>query len=230
MTADAEDLRKQLELEMEWRQQEIRLLHNQLSNITNEDDKKCYCKSLIVMLYSHFEGFFKAALEVYIDKINKKNYKCSTVNNYLAAASLTDIFKAVNDSSKPCTFFSVTHHNSKLNTYCRHIYFLNEMNKLLDQPVNLATNIIDTESNLKTHIMGKILFRLGFPYETFDSYNEDITNLVLRRQDYAHGEKQEGIDEEKYNKFEVAVFKLMDELTNLLENSLKERTYLREYN
>jgi hypothetical protein len=165
MIADSDDLRKQLELEMEWRQKEIRLLHNQLSSITDEDERKSYCKSLVVMLYSHFEGFFKAAMSIYIDKINEKNFLCNKVSNYIAAASLIDIFKALNDSGKPCSFFSVTHPNPKLRTYCRHVYFLNGMNTLLDQPVNLTADIIDTESNLKVHIMGKILFRLGFPYD-----------------------------------------------------------------
>lgn len=102
------------------------------------------------------------------------------------------------------------------------------MESILDQPVKLSADIIDTESNLKTHIIGKILFRLGFPYDSFDSYNEDISNMVTWRQAYAHGEKKDGIREDRYCRFEESVFRLMSELTDLLDKSLRDKMYLKE--
>lgn len=35
------DIRSQLEEELTWRQDEMRFFHNQLSTITNEDQKDC---------------------------------------------------------------------------------------------------------------------------------------------------------------------------------------------
>jgi len=58
---DLADIRAQLESELTWRQNEMRLLHNQLEFIEKYEEKKRYRKSLVVMLYSHYEGFCKTA-------------------------------------------------------------------------------------------------------------------------------------------------------------------------
>jgi HEPN superfamily RiboL-PSP-like protein len=43
------------------------------------------------------------------------------------------------------------------------------------------------ESNLKPVVLRKILFRLGFPPETFASHEGTIHRLVNRRNNIAHG-------------------------------------------
>ena len=54
---ELENIRTQLEGELKWRLDEIHFLHNQQNHISNEKDQNCYRKALVVMLYSHFEGF-----------------------------------------------------------------------------------------------------------------------------------------------------------------------------
>ena len=54
MTAD--ELRAALEADMAWRQEDLAFFKNQLNNIS-EDDKDRYRKSLVLILYSHMEGF-----------------------------------------------------------------------------------------------------------------------------------------------------------------------------
>ncbi len=103
------DLRKQLELDLEWRQKEMRLFYNMLSNIDDDEEKRSYCKALIVMLYSHFEGFCKLAFSIYIDIINQESLRCSQVNVNLAVISLGEIFQGINDPNKNCSFFRDSH-------------------------------------------------------------------------------------------------------------------------
>ena len=58
------EVRAEFEEELTWRVDEIRLLHNQLGYIRKEADKMRYRKALVVMLYSHFEGFCKTAFSI----------------------------------------------------------------------------------------------------------------------------------------------------------------------
>ena len=69
------DIRAQIEEEITWRSDEIRFLKNQLSNIQKETEKEKYRKSLVVMLYSHYEGFSKTIFQIYINEINPEFLK-----------------------------------------------------------------------------------------------------------------------------------------------------------
>ncbi|MCI8917415.1 MAG: hypothetical protein HFH29_01340 [Eubacterium sp.] len=56
MTAD--ELRAALEIELAWRQEELAFFKNQLNEIAEEHKNK-YRKSLVLILYSHLEGYIK---------------------------------------------------------------------------------------------------------------------------------------------------------------------------
>ena len=51
-----------MEIELAWRQEEIAFFKNQLNYVT-EDKKGKYRKSLVLILYSHFEGYTKICLQ-----------------------------------------------------------------------------------------------------------------------------------------------------------------------
>jgi hypothetical protein len=221
------DLRKQLELDLEWRQKEMRLLYNMLSNIDDEEEKRSYCKALVVMLYSHFEGFCKLAFSIYIDIINEENIRCSQVNVNLAAVSLEGIFQGINDPNKNCSFFKDSPPNDKWKRFFRRVYFLTRIGTVLDEPINLTEEYIKTDSNLKIPILNRTLYHLGFQPGSFDEYTGDISNLVNRRNDYAHGEMKPGIKREEYEKFEIIAFKIMSDLMELLDEALKNKKYLK---
>ena len=55
----ANELREELETELAWRQEELAFFKNQLNNISDENDQRRYRKSLVLILYSHMEGYIK---------------------------------------------------------------------------------------------------------------------------------------------------------------------------
>lgn len=193
------DLRKQLELDLEWRQREMRLLYNTLSTFDDEEDKRSYCKALVVMLYSHFEGFCKLAFSIYIDILNKENMLCSQANINLAVISLEEIFQAVHDPNKKCNFFVGSPPNDKWKRFFRRAYFLEKMDRVLNEPIKITEEYIKNDSNLKIPILSRILYHLGLPPGYFDEYAGEISNLVDRRNDYAHGETKTGIKKRNMN-------------------------------
>lgn len=60
MTKD--ELRELLEDELLWRFEEINFFKKQLINLEEENEQRKYRKSMVLILYSHLEGFIKSAL------------------------------------------------------------------------------------------------------------------------------------------------------------------------
>ncbi len=226
-----EDFRSQLEKDLAWRQDEMRLLCNQLSSISKDEDKERYCKALVVMLYSHFEGFFKMAFEIYIDAINAERITHSEASEYVAAASLVDVFQDIENPNKPnvkcCDFFRSPSPEEKFQRFFRHVHIIRGLNSLLEQQVNIPDNIINTESNLRPKVIQRLLYRLGFPYDKFDEYEETIQNLLMRRNYFAHGEDARSIKETDYIIIEKNIYNIMSELMIMLTQAVKDRSYLK---
>ena len=222
------DVRAQLESDLAWRQNEIRLLRNLLSTLTKEEDKKRYRKALVVMLYSHYEGFCKTAFLTYIAAINQENIPCFKANNYIKVASLSDIFDALETRDSKCkTFKPRLPDDSKLHRYCRHVDFISELDRFMNRRIYIPDKLIDTESNLKREVLRKLLYRLGFPYDIFVNHEGKIECLLNIRNEIAHGRYSiKGIEQDQYESLEKAIYEVMTGLIKILMNSLESQSYL----
>jgi hypothetical protein len=101
---DAAAIRAELELELEWREAEIRFLQGLGSNLS-EDKLGQYRRSIVLVVYAHLEGFFKSALEVYAVHLNGANCKVGDVAWAIAAASLATVFKRLRDNDQKSKIF-----------------------------------------------------------------------------------------------------------------------------
>src|SRR4029077_14608620 len=90
----------QLEQELFWRQDEIRLLSNSRSSLKKEGEQDRFRRAQLVMLYAHAEGFCKVALLIYLNAINRKEIRRSTACDQLVASSLDSLFHALQFGDK----------------------------------------------------------------------------------------------------------------------------------
>ena len=221
------DIRAQMEEELTWRQNEIRFLRNQLSYISADQDKRRYRKSLVVMLYAHFEGFCKTVLLIYVDAINHLGIKRNEANPYIKTASLADVFKAYGNLDKKCALFkNALPQDEKLHLFSRQVDFVNMIDALWQETAEIPESVVDTESNLKPVVLRKILFRLGFPYDCFAGYEGKINFLLEKRNSIAHGSGKEGLEEKEYSEVETASFTVMEKILKLVIEALENKTYL----
>ena len=102
MTAD--ELRAALEAELAWRQEELAFFKNQLSDITEENKNK-YRKCLVLILYSHLEGYIKICLQTYVQYINSQRLNRRDVNTGLMVASMHKEFIAYENLDRKCEIF-----------------------------------------------------------------------------------------------------------------------------
>ncbi|MHB9035060.1 MAG: MAE_28990/MAE_18760 family HEPN-like nuclease [Armatimonadota bacterium] len=221
------DIRAQLEDELTWRHNEIRLLHNQLSNIDDEIDKRRFRKALVVMLYAHYEGFCKTALSIYADAVNQEKMRCGDVTACIAAASLADVFKEFESSFKKSDIFRrVLPDDSQLHRYCRQVDLLSVLHDIWDMYVQIPVeSVVDTESNLMPAVMRKMLYRLGFSHDSFKTYDGDIHFLLECRNGIAHGYRKDGLEESLYIKLQSATYEIMDGLVSMITEAVASEAY-----
>jgi hypothetical protein len=223
------DMRAELEDELEWRLEEIRFLKNQLSDIRTRDQRDRHRRALVVMLYSHFEGFWRAAFSIYVKAINAESILCRDATYNLVAASLFEVLSSLSDHNKKHPFFrSRTPEDVKLHQLHRQVEFLSRLPDLDSSKIAIpAEKVIDPEANLKPDVIRKNLFRLGFPYDLFQPYEGTVHHLLNKRNAVAHGSTRLGIEEDDYNKLESAVLDVMNDVIRLLFESLRQKAYLR---
>ena len=225
-----EEINTQLEDELTWRQDEIRFLHNQLSYITKEDDKKCYRKALVVMLYSHFEGFCKAAFSIYANAINQENLTCSHVTDQIIASSLAIVFRDLENMNKKSSLFKNDLPDDRIiHRFARQVELINNLNVIWTRRVNIPIDdVVDTEANLKPSIMRKILYRLGLPHDAFNENEGKLHSLLNYRNKIAHGSAKDGLDEKQYEEIQTSTIGIMSSTIKMIMNALSETKYLRK--
>ncbi|WP_035050934.1 MAE_28990/MAE_18760 family HEPN-like nuclease [Carnobacterium pleistocenium] len=224
---DKIDIISQIEEELTWRFEELVFFKNQLSLIEKEEEQNRYRKSLVVMLYSYYEGFCKSAFQIYIQTINLEQVTRADVNLSIRTSSLHEVFLAVgNDSKRDSRFKKELPEDSKLHKYSRQATFVNEFTNFLTETVNIPESIVDTESNLKAVVLKKILYRLGFPFEELDISENTINKLLGYRNAISHGSRKRGITEPDYEGLESNVKELMNNIRKIINEAIRCDSYL----
>ena len=147
MTPD--EFRAELEEELRWRQEELAFFKNQLVDIVLENDADRYRKSLVLILYSHFEGYVKIALQTYIEYLNSLCVLQKDVVPALAASGMHKEFIAYENLDRKCAIFKTAlPEDTALHRFYRRVDFIEQMNDFQNSVLHLEDSLIDTESNL----------------------------------------------------------------------------------
>ena len=226
---DYEKISAELEEEYTWRYNELSFLQNLEANIESEDLRKKYRKSLIVMLYSHFEGFCKFAFAYYITSINDQQCIRAVLKPPLIAASMNSEFAAYENSDRKCKIFKQTLPDDiKLHRFSRRRDFVCACNDFLKVNAEIPDAVVDTESNLTPNVLKKILFRLGFDISIADAYKDPINQLLGYRNRIAHGDGSisRGIDKKDYLYIKKRTLSVIEDIKDLVAHALRDEDYL----
>ena len=218
----------QLEQELLWRQQEIRLLSNTRNALKTEDDRDRFRRAQLVMLYAHAEGFCKIALLIYAKSINIQQMQRSLACDELVASSLAQLFHALEFGDKKGKVFrSPAPQDEKFLLLFRRRDFVREIDAFMRSPLLIPDEAVDLQDNLNSTVLRKSLFRLGFPVDLMASYEEALNELVNRRNDIAHGLYDTVVRAADYERLERAVLNAMDHIVLRIIDALEQQTYLR---
>jgi hypothetical protein len=225
-------VREELEAELTWRESEIKFLKNQLANLKNEDEKSIYRKALVVMLYSHYEGFCSFAFQTYVLTINEEKLTRKKVSSSLAAASLNQEFalfesKEYKEERFKKVFKKKAPEDSKLFNFSKRVYLLEALDDFLEQEIEIPDKVVNTESNLWPVVLKKLLYSLGLSENVFDKHEDQIKKLVNTRNGISHGKEKEGIDERTFEVLERITSDINKTIIKLIHNTLTQQEYLK---
>jgi hypothetical protein len=193
---------EQIENEREWREAEIRFLHNNQNKLEKDKDKQLIRRSILCLVYAHVEGFVSFAFSLYIDEINKKKLLCKDVKPAIAAASFHKVFKAFTNTDKKNVIFKQKLPDDKhLHRLAREINFLESVNEFNSHLVIIPDDFINTENNVGMEVLEKLLFKVGLDHDDLKSIYRPLTKLLNVRNDISHGKRKLGIDDKNYEEF-----------------------------
>jgi len=127
MSMDIGSVRAQIEEDLDWRLSEIAFFTAQLNNFKQlkegkeekervEKDKKRFRKTLVLMLYAHFEGFFRFSFKVYVNTLNEEKINLSEALDVLVASSLHKEFSDYDEAKN-----SANQESSEVNKAVKHL-------------------------------------------------------------------------------------------------------------
>lgn len=196
------NFQEQIEIEREWREDEIRFLDNTQRTMTKAEDQKRIRRSIICLIYAHIEGFVQFSFSLYIDKINNKTLQCSQVRPVIAAATLHKEFVALQNNDKKNIIFKKTLPNeTKLHKLCRQVEFIENISTIQTNLVKIPDGYINTESNVGQQVIEKLLYQVGLEYTELKDIYSPLNKLLNVRNDISHGKRKLGIDDREYQEY-----------------------------
>jgi hypothetical protein len=187
-------------------------------------------KALIVMLYSHYEGFIKYASLRYVELINRLNLDASIVKAQFSAASLNSVFKDVEQNQAKSDFFrNSLPDDSALHRLYRRSNLVEHLQDLWNKKVAVDETYIDTESNLKYDILCRTLYSIGLDPRLMEPYQSEIGLLLRFRNPIAHGDLlSENTYLSWYPKIEVAARTVIREFRQNVKDAIISQKYLHD--
>ncbi|MCI5162868.1 MAG: hypothetical protein D3917_12800 [Candidatus Electrothrix sp. AX5] len=212
--------------ELSWRKHEVA----QLVFATQKNQSSVLHKSLILMIYAHWEGFFKRSSKLYLQYVsNQKILLKELTYNYHAIHAKGQI--------KAC-FDSINTINIK-----NELKFIEKFSNKLDQKFTLRINyisdqdnsLVDTNNNLRPDVLKSLFNLLGFKYLPALEIREKYLNeyLINSRNSIGHGNPfdEEGelfshLDE--ILKLKTIVFAIIDCYMDILLEYAGSKLYLQK--
>jgi hypothetical protein len=203
-------LDKDLESDLDWRRSELASLKVLvLENKNRGDRQSALLRSLWLLLYAHFEGFCKTAIELYADFLNKQNVTCKSLVEPLVITSLERVFRELEADKS---------HSGKRT-------FMASLNVAMESPAAFELTV-DT-SNLWAGVLAKILTSIDIKCVYLEETHTRINALVGRRNAIAHGKAVFVNDLAAYQEFEDAAILIMTEIALAICESADHRRFVR---
>ncbi|HEL4164221.1 MAE_28990/MAE_18760 family HEPN-like nuclease [Stenotrophomonas maltophilia] len=171
------------------------------------------CRMAVPMLYAIWEGFAKEVLQLYIEHIQSTEIPQSETATPLLAYAWTGSFKKLANNLD---------HLKKVELVDR--FFSALTDRLVFER---REREIDTKSNLTFRVLEEITTALCLDLTVLAQHKVKLDALVNRRNNIAHGGRDQAIDETVVAEYKELVLELMIALEATLLSAIECRSYMR---
>ena len=212
--------------DLAWRKMEISQLFRILQDVESKD---VVSKSMVLLLYAHWEGFIKKSSKYYLKYISEKKVKIK---------DLTINFKAIvlKNYAKECI------DNDGLNL-AKELSFINKQDKMeekkfklnIDVENDLDEDIINTKHNLNSKVLKNISEIIGIKYNTAMASRSNYIDAMLlnNRNSIGHagkivnmGEEDNILEFSKVSELKDFVLIMLDYYAEVLQDYVANEFYL----
>lgn len=208
----SEQLISAIATEAAWRKRELSELKLLIAGASqNQTRQAVLIRAGVALLYAHWEGFVKAAAQLYLEFVAMQRCRNAELADNVLAITLRSKLLVAQGAKKIGAHRSIVE------------FFRQHMEKRSTLP---KKDIINTESNLSSAVLSEILSTLGLPRADYEAKFHLIDNqLVAKRNHIAHGNDLT-VDAAGYLELHYEISKLMTLFRNQLENAAVTRDYL----
>lgn len=211
MTAFYNFFSDQLTKDLVWREAEMAVLRKSLMlTISGTPQEQCLLRANVAIVYAHYEGFCKFALNTYIDALKKLQLRRRDLTWDVAAYSMKNFHDALKEKKSQGDFFSM---------------LLDEFNNELDKIAEYESP--PEISNLWPDLLISWLRKLGLGYSIIDLNSSVLKSLVDNRNKIAHGKKLTISSRSEFDKYFQVATSAMHEVAIEICDALKNKSYKR---
>jgi hypothetical protein len=185
---------EEIQEDITWRNSELNKIKSIALNLNNTD-LQIFLKSILPLLYAHWEGFVVVSLKIVFKYLNTLKLSSNDYCDIYLTTAYEQTLKSLNDS----TGFD------KRKKHLVNLY------KTFTEQVKLDSKI-DTKSNLNFGILQDICKKINLDINKFITYKEELNELVSIRNSISHGE----------NAYTFESYDDIQKYINLLENLMLE--------
>jgi hypothetical protein len=163
----------------------------------------------IAMLYAHWEGYTKEAMQGYVDFVARRKLKLTELNDGLLATALLHMFHRAKSGDE-----------TALSSMLRLV-----RDSGLERAQFPKNQLVDTQSNLRAGVMAKLLSGTGLKPDTF-SLKENLIDRQLcdARNSVAHG-RGHFPPVGEFSNLHFEVLSMMEILRDLILDAARSETY-----
>lgn len=171
------------------------------------------CAMAIPMLYAHWEGFAKEVLQLYVEFIEKSAVSQREAQASLLAYSWSGSFRKLSSNLS---------HDKKVELIER---FLGSLTEAL--AFEKREREIDTKSNLLFEVLEDLARFFCLDISPMRDQSKKLDALVNRRNNIAHGGREQKIEDSDIEDYRALVLNLMESLEKVLESAVQASSYRR---
>lgn len=208
-----QELVDSLAAQLAWRRKELTELRSLVDGSrSNVSRRATLIRAGTALLYAHWEGFVKASGTYFLEFVASQRKKHSELKPNFLCVILRKHLNVAKQSKKASATEEIVE------------FFHSRMADRANVPTK---NVVNTESNLSSVVLGEILWTLGLdraPYATKKAILDE--RLLGRRNSIAHGEPLD-ISVDDYLELHDEILALMDAFRTQLENACLTQGYMR---
>jgi hypothetical protein len=180
-----EDFEDKIINDWTWRKREV----SDLILFAEKEENTVLLKSIILLLYAHWEGYIKKCAKTYLKYICEQKCRLSDLTANFKAAALKGVIGEIMKSSNSLTLENELKFMQKFSKIDSHTI---DCHLKIDLENEKDKNIINTQDNLSHEVFKNILKVIGLEYKKQYESKEIFINkyLLSNRNSIGHGNKE----------------------------------------